>query len=159
MKSAFRGLGVVLAALALVALFVQYGPSKEETGPKRAAHLHAVAYDIAAYAAEGDHKMPSSTADPGFRAALPQEFAELERRFVFNTKLFGQDTLKLTPGQLRAPLVIQREPLRDDAGRILLKYVDLEGEEYNVVSDAFPLSQLDDVSRQQVEDIIAAAKG
>lgn len=103
--------------------------------------------------------MPSSTADPGFRAALPQEFAELERRFVFNTKLFGQDTLKLTPGQLQAPLVIQREPLRDDAGRILLKYVDLEGEEYNVDSDAFPLSQLDDVSRKQVEDIIAAAKG
>lgn len=159
MKTAFHGVGVVLIALALVALVVQYAPSKDETGSKRTAHLHAVAYDIAAYAAEGDHKMPSSTADPEFRAALPQQFEELEKRFIFNTRLFGQDTLKLTQAQLRAPLVIQREAMRDDAGRILLKYVDLEGEEYNVDSDAFPLSQLDDVSRRQVEAIIVATKG
>ena len=102
--------------------------------------------------------MPSSTSDPKFRAALPQEFTELERRFLFNTKFFGQDILKMTKAQLQAPLVIQREALRDDAGRVLLKYVDLEGEEYNVDSDLFPLSELDDESRQQVKAIIAAAK-
>lgn len=158
MRSASGGKLAILVILALVAMVARFAPRGDRTGPKRTAHLHVVAFDIAAYALKAGNRMPSSTSDPEFRAALPQEFSELEKRFVFNTKLFGQDTLKMTQAQLQAPLVIQREPLRAHPDRVLLKYVDLEGEEHNVDSDIFPLSDLDDASRQQVTALIAEAK-
>ena len=158
MKISSGGKLALVLVLAMIALGVKFAPLDVKDTPKRTAHIRAVAFDITVSTAQNNYAMPSSTSDPKFREALPQEFSELEKRFIFNTKLFGQDTLKMTKEQLRYPLVIQRKPLRMDSDRVLLKFVDLEGEEHNIDTNQFPLSDLDDASRQQVEAIIAEAE-
>ncbi len=158
MKISSGGKLALALVLALVALTVQCARSPLKEAPKRATHIHAVAFDIATSTAQNNFMLPSSTSDPKFLQALPQELSELEKRFIFNTKLFGYNTLKMTKDQLRAPLVIQRKPLPMESDRVLLKFVDLEGEEHNVDTNQFPLSDLDDASRRQVEAIIAEAQ-